>query len=448
MRVQREGAQLQARGIWSAGQGDDKERFLADLRALRDEAALGYDELAARAHYPSDILKEAEHGPTLPGLPILAAYVRACDGDVPEWEERWRCLGFEAGAELGLPVRPAGASPAAVAGARAGVTVAPPDVYDPDRIRAALRGQRGYTEPAAQRTAHQETAAASLASWGTAAAPSGTSDNANGNHHPGLPGAGLFDARGTGTPDQAASPPGIRHDPFSASWLQDSELTSPLPQDARLAAQDPASSERAWRPADVAVTQPKPADGGPAPRWDTGGPASPAPGDFWTPSAAATTPADLQRPGPALSPTEEQSGPASSWSPPAETPASSTPGLAHWSPPAETPASSTPGLAQRAVPELPRRSVPDPRAGAAPAAAALPQTPAASADPHATSNAPSQSRSDRLFPVRLLVVIVVAALIGSVLVMLLRLVRPRSRCRCRSGGRLPAFRRGRRPDRR
>src|SRR5580704_10328279 len=145
-RVQREGAQLQARGMWSAGQGDDKARFLADLRALRDTAALGFDELAARAHYPSDVLKEAENGPSLPGLPILAAYVRACDGDVPEWEERWRRLGFEAGADPGLPVRPAGASPAAVAGARAGVSVAPPDAYDPDRIRAALRGGRSLSD--------------------------------------------------------------------------------------------------------------------------------------------------------------------------------------------------------------------------------------------------------------------------------------------------------------
>ena len=61
MRIQREGAQLQIRGTWSAGPGDDQARFLADLRALRDSAAIGYDELAARAHYPSDVLKEAEN---------------------------------------------------------------------------------------------------------------------------------------------------------------------------------------------------------------------------------------------------------------------------------------------------------------------------------------------------------------------------------------------------
>src|SRR5512140_2218425 len=49
MRIQREGAQLQIRGTWSAGPGDDQARFLADLRALRDSAAIGYDELTALA---------------------------------------------------------------------------------------------------------------------------------------------------------------------------------------------------------------------------------------------------------------------------------------------------------------------------------------------------------------------------------------------------------------
>src|SRR5580658_4802404 len=105
--------------MWSAGQADDRARFLADLRALRDAAAVGYDELSARTHFPSGILKEAENGPALPTLPILAAYVRACDGDVLEWEERWRRLEFDSRADDGLPIRPAGASPAAVAGTRA-----------------------------------------------------------------------------------------------------------------------------------------------------------------------------------------------------------------------------------------------------------------------------------------------------------------------------------------
>src|SRR6478672_4482998 len=151
MRIQREGAQLQIRGTWSAGPGDDQARFLADLRALRDSAAIGHDELAARAHYPSDVLKEAENGPALPGLPILTAYVRACEGNVLDWEERWRRLNPDVPDDPDLPVRPAGASPAAQAGARAGVGVAPPDVYDPERIKAALRGGRTRPEHGGRR---------------------------------------------------------------------------------------------------------------------------------------------------------------------------------------------------------------------------------------------------------------------------------------------------------
>jgi hypothetical protein len=131
-----------------AGQGDDKATFLAEFRALRDQAALDFEELAARAHYPTEVLKEAESGPGLPGLPILAAYVRACGGDVIEWEERWRLLAIAADADAGLPVRPAGASAAAVAGARAGVTVVPADAHDPERIKAALRAHREREEQA------------------------------------------------------------------------------------------------------------------------------------------------------------------------------------------------------------------------------------------------------------------------------------------------------------
>ena len=127
---------------------------------MRDAAAVGYDELSARTHFPSGVLKEAENGPALPTLPILAAYVRACDADVLEWEERWRRLGSEAWADANLPVRPPGASPAAAAGARAGVTMAPPDVYDPERIRTALRGGQEHSDTA---TASRGAAAASTA---------------------------------------------------------------------------------------------------------------------------------------------------------------------------------------------------------------------------------------------------------------------------------------------
>jgi hypothetical protein len=117
--------------------GDDAERFLRELRQLRDIAGLGLAELAARAHYPYDVLESAEAGPRLPGLPVLSAYVRGCGGTPSEWEERWRSLTCSPASPL-LPTRAAGCSDAATAGARIGTTAAPPDGHDPARIMAAL----------------------------------------------------------------------------------------------------------------------------------------------------------------------------------------------------------------------------------------------------------------------------------------------------------------------
>jgi hypothetical protein len=355
--------------MWSAGQGDDQERFLADLRALRDTAALGYDELAARAHYPSDVIKEAEHGPSLPGLPILAAYVRACDGDVPEWEERWRRLGGEVRVDPGLPVRSAGASPAAVAGARAGVGVAPPDAYDPERIRAALRA-------ATVRIDKVGAAGKGDTSWDAASDQGDTA--ANGNRQGWRPGDRSSGAAATGTPDHGAAADALREDPFSSSWLHDSQPI-PLVPDTELGRQDRAGADRT-----------SPGDAGQAP---------PGWRDFWTPAQATAAPADVQQP----------SGP-----PPAEEP--TTAGTS-WS--AFTPSSpkATGEPAHRQAPDSPRRAEPAVAQVAAPAPS---QTPAEPAVPPPSPAPPAESRPDRYYPLRLLAVIVVAALIGSVLVLLLR----------------------------
>jgi len=413
--------------MWSAGQGDDKERFLADLRALRDTAALGYEELAARAHYPSDILKEAEHGPSLPGLPILAAYVRACDGDVPTWEERWRRLGVEVLADPGLPVRPAGASPAAVAGARAGVGVAPPEAYDPDRIRAALRGSAARADKAAQANAGQPTGEAARwdagtradtataagddtrnnsrrsgadASWDVAATPNGDaaqkgdaswnavsdqsstaaqgSTAANGNRQLWRQDDAPTGAAATDTPDPAAAADALRRDPFSSSWLHDSQPIPPVP-DTELRRQDRTGGDR-----------PSPEGAGQAP---------PSWRDFWTPAAATAAPADVQRPS-VPPPAEEPTMAGTAWS-------AFTPSLPK----------ITADPAQRQAADSPQRAEPMAAQAAAPAP---PQTPA---EPAARRSAPApsgESRPDRYYPLRLLAVIVVAALIGSVLVLLLR----------------------------
>ena len=208
------GAQLQIRGMWSAGPGDDQARFLADLRSLRDTAAIGYDELAARAHFPSDILKEAENGPVLPGLPILTAYVRACEGDVTEWEERWRRLASEVPEDPGLPVRPAGASPAAVAGARAGVGIAPPEVYDPERIRAALRGGHGGSDQGGRKT--------NGSGWDTPADQ--TIKTANGNHA-----ADHWSAQPTDAADHWSAQPTDATDHWSAQPTETADHWSAQP---------------------------------------------------------------------------------------------------------------------------------------------------------------------------------------------------------------------------
>lgn len=130
--------------------GDDVARFLRELRQLRDDAGLGHAELAARAHFPYDIIMAAEVGPGLPDLPVLCAYVRGCGGTTEEWEERWRSLTRTPS----LPVsasRNAGRSDAATAGARIGAVTQVGDSPDPSIIIAALsRVAEEMASPGAQ----------------------------------------------------------------------------------------------------------------------------------------------------------------------------------------------------------------------------------------------------------------------------------------------------------
>jgi hypothetical protein len=88
-----------------AAGADNVKTFLRDLRALRGQAGLKHGELARRAHFPEDTLKSAEHGPDLPTLPVLEAYVRGCGASPAGWEDRWRRLTTGAALELSLPTR-------------------------------------------------------------------------------------------------------------------------------------------------------------------------------------------------------------------------------------------------------------------------------------------------------------------------------------------------------
>lgn len=107
-------------------------RFLSDLRALRTQAGLDHGELAARAHYPRDVIAAAEAGPYLPVLPVLAAYVRGCGGtgdEILAWEDRWRTVTGSKTHPL-LSARVGGLS-----GANRPLS---PENSDPEAIRSAL----------------------------------------------------------------------------------------------------------------------------------------------------------------------------------------------------------------------------------------------------------------------------------------------------------------------
>jgi hypothetical protein len=78
---------------------DGLDSFARDLRALRAKAELDYPEMAERSHYTMKTLASAAGGLRLPTLPVLVAYIHACDGDLAEWEERWHKLSEKFGPE-------------------------------------------------------------------------------------------------------------------------------------------------------------------------------------------------------------------------------------------------------------------------------------------------------------------------------------------------------------
>ncbi|MFD3518463.1 XRE family transcriptional regulator [Streptomyces sp. NPDC058657] len=71
--------------------GDSPElTFAAALRQLRQKAGRPtYRVLSQRTHYSVTTLSNAAAGRALPSLPVTLAYVRACEGDVRQWEQLW-----------------------------------------------------------------------------------------------------------------------------------------------------------------------------------------------------------------------------------------------------------------------------------------------------------------------------------------------------------------------
>lgn len=87
---------------------DGLEAFARDLRALRAKAELDYPEMAELSHYTMKTLASAAGGLRLPTLPVAVAYVRACGGNVTEWEERWQRLAAKLNADAAKKRRPDG----------------------------------------------------------------------------------------------------------------------------------------------------------------------------------------------------------------------------------------------------------------------------------------------------------------------------------------------------
>ncbi|GLZ31740.1 hypothetical protein Lesp02_39280 [Lentzea sp. NBRC 105346] len=76
--------------------GSAPVEFAVDLRRLREAAGSPtYRELASRSGYSVTTLADAAGGRKLPSLEVTLAYVRACDGDIADWERRWHSVAAE-----------------------------------------------------------------------------------------------------------------------------------------------------------------------------------------------------------------------------------------------------------------------------------------------------------------------------------------------------------------
>lgn len=80
--------------------GGPVQRLAFELRKLRAEAGSPtYRLMSERTGHGASTLSQAAAGERLPTLPVVLAYVRACDGDRGEWKQRWRAAHAETLAE-------------------------------------------------------------------------------------------------------------------------------------------------------------------------------------------------------------------------------------------------------------------------------------------------------------------------------------------------------------
>jgi hypothetical protein len=120
-------------------EADSVATFARDLRVLRANAGLDYPDMAEKSHYTMRTLASAAGGLRLPTLPVLIAYVQACNGDVSEWEDRW--------ARLAKSKRGTVALPAADGDAASGPAAEHPTVAGHDQGVNDGRGGPGFHAP-------------------------------------------------------------------------------------------------------------------------------------------------------------------------------------------------------------------------------------------------------------------------------------------------------------
>jgi hypothetical protein len=97
--------------------GTPVREFAFWLRDLRKRSGLTYAQLAKNAHYATSTVQEATAGRRFPTLKLTVAFVKACDGDVTEWQAYWgqiqRALDADAPNGWADSVSPPWASPPA-----------------------------------------------------------------------------------------------------------------------------------------------------------------------------------------------------------------------------------------------------------------------------------------------------------------------------------------------
>lgn len=90
--------------------GTPVREFAFWLRDLRNRAGLTYEQLARITQYATSTMQDATSGQRLPTLPVLKAFVAACEGNEREWETYWaqirRLIDAHAPLDLGRSIEP------------------------------------------------------------------------------------------------------------------------------------------------------------------------------------------------------------------------------------------------------------------------------------------------------------------------------------------------------